>query len=34
MALFDKMKERRINVEISDSEYIDWKLNFDLKNID
>ena len=31
---WEEMKERRINGEISDSEYIDWKLNFDLENID
>lgn len=31
---WEEMKERRINEEISDSEYIDWKLNFDLENID
>ena len=29
-----EMRERRINGEISDSEYIEWKLNFDLKDID
>ena len=31
---WQEMRERRINVEISDSEYIDWKLNFDLKDLD
>lgn len=31
---WEEMKERRMNGEISDSEYIDWKLNFDLENID
>ena len=33
---WDEMRVRRMNGEISDSEYIDWKLNFDLKmnNID
>ena len=30
---WEEMRERRINGEISDSEYIDWKLNFDLDNI-
>ena len=31
---WEEMRERRINGEISDSEYIEWKLNFDLKDID
>ena len=31
---WEEMRKRRINGEISDSEYIDWKLNFDLENID
>lgn len=31
---WEEMRERRINGEISDSEYIDWKLNFDLRNLD
>ena len=26
---WEEMRERRINGEISDSEYIEWKLNFD-----
>lgn len=30
----EEMRERRINGEISDSEYIEWKLNFDLENLD
>ena len=29
---WEEMRERRINGEISDSEYINWKLNFDLEN--
>ena len=29
-----EMRERRENGEISDSEYIEWKLHFDLKDID
>lgn len=28
------MKEKRMNMEISNQEYIDWKLNFRLENID
>lgn len=28
------MKEKRENMEISNQEYIDWKLNFRLENID
>ena len=28
------MKEKRENIEISNQEYIDWKLNFRLENID
>lgn len=31
---WEEMRERRINGEITDSEYIEWKLNFDLKNLD
>ena len=27
---WEKMRERRINGEISDSEYIEWKLHFEL----
>ena len=29
-----EMKEKRENMEISIQEYIDWKLNFQLENID
>ena len=32
--VWEEMRERRINGKISDSEYIDWKLNFDLKKLD
>lgn len=31
---WEEMRERRINGEITDSEYIEWKLNFDLENLD
>ncbi len=31
---WEEMRERRINGEISDSEYIEWKLNFDLETLD
>ena len=28
------MKEKRENFEISDQDYIEWKLNYELENID
>ncbi|MBQ4263694.1 MAG: helix-turn-helix transcriptional regulator [Bacilli bacterium] len=31
---WEEMKIRRENGEISDSEYIEWKLHFDLKDLD
>ena len=30
---WEEMRERRINGEISDSEYIEWKLHFDLEKL-
>lgn len=31
---WEEMRERRLNGEVSDIEYLEWKLNFDLKDID
>ena len=32
LAAWEEMKEKRINGEISDIEYLEYKLNFDLNN--
>ena len=29
---WEEMREKRINGEISDSEYIEWKLNYNIYN--
>ena len=31
---WQEMREKRENGEISDQDYIEWKLHFDLENID
>ena len=31
---WEEMREKRENSEISDQEYLEWKLHFDLENID
>ena len=31
---WEEMRERRMKGEISNLEYIEWKLNFDLENLD